>query len=126
MVVRAICDTDEALLGPALKLVEDDSGVKPAANWDLRAILDDNEIHAVSIVTPNHWHALAAIWASQAGKYVYVEKPSSHNIWEGRKMIDAWCKYGRRMQVGLNNAPPPMCARRSRFCTEPGVGGVGG
>ena len=75
-----ICDTDEALFAPALKLVEEKSGVKPAANWDLRAILDDKEIHAVSIVTPNHWHALAAIWASQASKHVYVEKPASHNF----------------------------------------------
>jgi predicted dehydrogenase len=70
--VSAICDTDEALFAPALKLVEAKSGVKPAANWDLRVILDDKAIDAVSIAVPNHWHALAAIWASQAGKHVYV------------------------------------------------------
>ncbi len=101
--VRAICDADEALLAPARKLVEERSGVTPAADWDLRVMLDDKQVDAVSIVTPNHWHALAAIWASQAGKHVYVEKPTCHNIWEGRKMVDAWRKYGTRMQVGLNN-----------------------
>src|SRR3954468_2256542 len=97
--IRTVCDTDEALFAPALKLVEEKSGQKPGTNWDLRAVLDDKEIDAVSIAIPNHWHALAAIWASQAGKHVYVEKPASHNIWEGRKMIEAWRKYGLRMQV---------------------------
>ena len=120
--VRAICDTDEALFAPALKLVEEKSGVKPAANWDLRVILDDKEIHAVSIVTPNHWHALAAIWASQAGKHVYVEKPASHNIWEGRKMIEAWRKYGRRMQVGLNNRSATNVREAIAFLHGGGIG----
>jgi predicted dehydrogenase len=101
--VRAICDVDEALWPAALKLVEQKSGAQPSAHWDLREVFDDKEIHAVSIVVPNHWHALAAVWAAQAGKHVYVEKPASHNIWEGRRMIEAWHKYGQRMQVGLNN-----------------------
>ena len=120
--VRAICDADEALFAPALKLVEEKSGVKPAANWDLRVILDDKEIHAVSIVTPNHWHALATIWASQAGKDVYVEKPASHNIWEGRKMIEAWRKYGRRMQVGLNNRSATNVREAIAFLHGGGIG----
>ncbi|WP_414661195.1 Gfo/Idh/MocA family protein [Horticoccus sp. 23ND18S-11] len=101
--IRALCDTDEQLFAPALKLVEQKSGAKPTTHWDLRAVLDQKEIDAVSIVTPNHWHALATVWACQAGKHVYVEKPASHNIWEGRKMIEAARKYQRRMQVGLNN-----------------------
>ena len=96
--------------------------MKPAANWDLRVILDDKEIHAVSIVTPNHWHALAAIWASQAGKDVYVEKPASHNIWEGRKMIEAWRKYGRRMQVGLNNRSATNVREAIAFLHGGGIG----
>lgn len=122
--VRAICDADEALFAPALKLVEQKSGVKPAANWDLRVILDDKEIDAVSIVTPNHWHALAAIWASQAGKHVYVEKPASHNIWEGRKMIEAWRKYGRRMQVGLNNRSAVNVREAIAFLHGGGIGEI--
>ena len=86
--VRTLCDTDEQLFAAGLKIVEQKTGLKPTTNWDLRAILDDKEINAVSIVTPNHWHALAAVWACQAGKHVYAEKPASHNIWEGRKMIE--------------------------------------
>ncbi len=116
------CDTDAALFAPALKLVEEKSGMKPAADWDLRVILDDKEIHAVSIVTPNHWHALAAIWASQAGKHVYVEKPASHNIWEGRKMIEAWRKYGGRMQVGLNNRSATNVREAVAFLHGGGIG----
>ena len=54
--------------------------VKTCAEWDMRKVFDDKEIDAVSIVTPNHWHALATIWACQAGKHVYVEKPASYNI----------------------------------------------
>ena len=119
--VRAICDTDERSCA-ALKLVEERSGVKPAANWDLHVILDDKEIHAVSIATPNHWHALAAVWASQAGKDVYVEKPASHNIWEGRKMIEAWRKYGRRMQVGLNNRSATNVREAIAFLHGGGIG----
>ena len=96
--------------------------MKPVAEWDLRVILDDKEIHAVSIVTPNHWHALAAIWASQAGKHVYVEKPASHNIWEGRKMIEAWRKYGGRMQVGLNNRSAKNVREAIEFLHSGGIG----
>ena len=120
--VRAVCDTDEALFGPAVKLVADKTGEKPSTNWDLRAILDDKQIDAVSIVVPNHWHALAAIWAAQAGKHVYVEKPASHNIWEGRKMIEAWRKYGRRMQVGLNNRSSKNVREAMAFLHSGGIG----
>ena len=63
-------------------------------------MFDDPNIDAVSIATPNHWHALATIWACQAGKDVYVEKPVSHNIFEGRRMVDAADKYGKIVQTG--------------------------
>lgn len=122
--VRAICDTDEALFAPALQIVEEQSGAKPASHWDLRAVLDDREIHAVSIATPNHWHALAAIWAAQAGKHVYVEKPASHNIWEGRQMVEAWRKYGKRMQVGLNNRSAINIREAMTFLHGGGIGEV--
>jgi predicted dehydrogenase len=120
--IRALCDTDEALFAPALKLVEEKSGAKPTTNWDLRAILDDKEIHAVSIVVPNHWHALATVWACQAGKHVYVEKPASHNIWEGRRMIDAWRKYDLRVQVGLNNRSSKNVREAISFLHSGGIG----
>jgi predicted dehydrogenase len=122
--IKAICDTDEQLFEPGLKLVSQKSGIKPATHWDLRAVLDDKEINAVSIVTPNHWHALAAVWACQAGKHVYVEKPASHNIWEGRKMIEAARKYNVRMQVGLNNRSSPKVREAIAFLHSGGIGEV--
>src|SRR5208282_1931352 len=67
---------------------------------DLRKLLENQDIDAVTFATPHHWHALGAIWAVQAGKDVYVEKPASHNVWEGRKMIEAARKYDRLIQVG--------------------------
>ena len=76
-------------------------GRKVRIEQDLRRIFDDKEIDAVTIATPNHWHALAAIWACQAGKDVYVEKPGAHNIYEGRKMVEAAHKYGRIVQHGV-------------------------
>ena len=75
-------------------------GSEPKVVQDLRRVLDDKSIDAVSIATPNHWHALAAIWACQAGKDVYVEKPVSHNVSEGRRMVEAARKYDRIVQTG--------------------------
>lgn len=122
--IKALCDTDEQLFGPGVKIVEEKTGVKPATHWDLRAILDDKEIDAVTIVVPNHWHALASIWACQAGKHVYVEKPASHNIWEGRKMIEAARKYNVRMQVGLNNRSSDGVREAIAFLHSGGIGEV--
>ena len=62
---------------------------KPGYQQDLRRVLEDKDIDGVLIATPNHWHALATIWAMQAGKHVYVEKPASHTVWEGRQMVEA-------------------------------------
>src|SRR5436189_20987 len=70
------------------------------AEIDLRRVLDNKDINAVVISTCNHWHALAAVWACQAGKDVYVEKPVSENIWEGRKIVEAARKYKRIVQGG--------------------------
>jgi predicted dehydrogenase len=122
--VRTVCDTDENLFAAAVKLVDDKTGTKPATTWDLRTVLDDKAIDAVSIVTPNHWHALATIWACQAGKHVYVEKPASHNIWEGRKMVEAARKYGRRVQVGLNNRSSRGVNEAMAFLHGGGIGEV--
>jgi predicted dehydrogenase len=68
---------------------------------DQREVLDDKNIDVISIASPNHWHSLSTIWACQAGKDVYVEKPGSHNIWEGRKMVEAAAKYDRIVQHGV-------------------------
>ena len=102
VIVRTVCDTDELLFDPAKRVVNEMTGIQPLTEWDLQKVLDDSEIDAVSIVTPNHWHALATVWACQAGKHVYVEKPVSHNVWEGRKMVEAARKYNVIVQAGLN------------------------
>ncbi len=76
-------------------------GKKVNVVQDMRKAFDDKNIHVVTVATPNHWHTLATIWACQAGKDVYVEKPGSHNIWEGRKMVEAAHKYDRIVQHGV-------------------------
>lgn len=98
--VAAICDTDTATFANAVKAVEAHGGAKPDTIQDIRKLLERKDIDAVSIATPNHWHALAAIWAMQAGKDVYVEKPISHEVQEGRSIVRAARKYGRICQCG--------------------------
>ncbi len=98
--VAAICDVDTAVLErTAAELGK--LGLAPAKFTDLRELLASPEIDAVTIATPNHWHSLAGIWACQAGKDVYVEKPVSHNIWEGRQLVAAAAKHGRVVQAGV-------------------------
>lgn len=99
-VVTHVCDCDTAVVGPAITRAEKAQGVRPQFEQDLRRIMDNKEIHIVSIATPNHWHALAAIWAMQAGKDVYVEKPVSHNVSEGRRIVEAARRYNRMCQAG--------------------------
>lgn len=98
--VVAICDVDEASASRASKIVEDKTKKKPQYHRDYRKLLEDKSINAVSIATPNHWHTLQALWAVQAGKDAYVEKPISHNVWEGRKLIEAARKYNRVVTQG--------------------------
>ncbi|MEI6105609.1 MAG: Gfo/Idh/MocA family oxidoreductase [Opitutae bacterium] len=94
--VVALCDADSAVLAKtALTL---GAGVKTYT--DLRELLASPEIDAITIATPNHWHSLMGIWACQAGKDVYVEKPISHNVWEGRQLVAAAAKYQRVVQAG--------------------------
>ena len=97
--LAALCDLDPQVLEPvAQRLRNDIPGL--FTTTDFRAILDRNDIDAVTIATPNHWHAPMTIMACQAGKDVYVEKPVEHTIWEGRKMVEAAAKYGRIVQAG--------------------------
>jgi predicted dehydrogenase len=119
-----LCDTDEKLFDSRSKTVMEKTGEKPGLEWDLHKVLDDKDINAVSIVTPNHWHALAAIWACQAGKHVYVEKPASYNILEGRKMVEAARKYNLRVQVGLNNRSSKNVMEAIKFLHDGGIGDI--
>ncbi|OPZ71806.1 MAG: Inositol 2-dehydrogenase [bacterium ADurb.Bin478] len=95
-----------------------------AAYQDLRRLLDDPQVDAVVIATPNHWHSLAAIWACQAGKDVYVEKPVSHTVWEGRKLVEAARKYNRIVQAGTQNRSDTGFREAIEFIRQGHIGKV--
>ncbi|HCN77781.1 MAG TPA: dehydrogenase [Verrucomicrobiales bacterium] len=100
--VAALCDVDSKVLDRGVDAF-DKEGKKVARHTDIRRLLENKDIDAVSIATPNHWHALGTIWAVQAGKDVYVEKPVSHCVWEGRQMVKAARKYSRIVQTGTQS-----------------------
>jgi predicted dehydrogenase len=106
-VVAAICDADKDVFGKAAKAITSKGGKEPVYYQDIRKLLEDKSIDAVSIATPNHWHSLAAIWAIQAGKDVYVEKPVSHNVHEGRMVVEHARKHGRIVQTGSQSRTNP-------------------
>jgi len=123
--IKTVCDVDSEFFEGSVKLVADaQNGKKPGTEKDLRKLYDDSDINAVGIATPNHWHALATIWACQAGKHVYVEKPSSHNVWEGRKMVEAARKYNRIVQVGFQNRSNSKVIQAMHFLKSGGIGDV--
>lgn len=122
--ITTLCDTDEQFFAERSKTVYDKTGFKPATEWDILKVLNNPDIHVVSIATPNHWHALAAIWACQAGKHVYVEKPGCHNVFEGRKVIEAARKYNVRVQVGFQGRSYKNIIDAMNFLHEGGIGKV--
>jgi predicted dehydrogenase len=99
--VTTIVDPDLNVAAKRAKEFEEKYQLKVKIVQDLRTAYDNKDIDVVGIATPNHWHSLATIWACQAGKDVYVEKPASHNVWEGRKMVEAAHKYKRIVQHGV-------------------------
>ena len=102
--IAAICDIDESVLNAQVAAKSRRRGKKrPAAFTDLRKLLEDKSIDAISIATPNHRHTLQTIWACQAGKDVYVEKPCSHNMFEARQIVAAAQKYNRIVQHGTSS-----------------------
>ncbi len=105
--IAGLSDCDQRRMEAAAKDVEQQMGLRPILAVDIRQLLEDKTIDAVMLATPNHWHALQTIWACQAGKDVYVEKPASHNVAEGRKMVEAARKYGRMVQVGTQCRSSP-------------------
>ena len=116
--VAFLCDIDERLFPGAVAEVEQLGGNRPETYTDIRKLLERKDLDAISIATPDHWHALMTIWGCQAGKDVYVEKPVCHNMREGRKMVEAARKYNRMVQTGLN--------RRSELRNKAGVSYVRG
>jgi predicted dehydrogenase len=101
--IAAVCDVDESVLNKRLTEIEKASGKRPAAFTDFRKLLEDKSIDAVSIATPNHHHTLQTIWACQAGKDVYVEKPCSHDMFEAIQIEATMKRYGRLVQHGTNS-----------------------
>lgn len=105
--VAAICDVNQAARERISARILKAKGYTPKEYGDMRELFASKDIDAVSLPLPNHWHALATIWACQAGKDVYVEKPASHNIYEGRKMVEAARKYKRMVQIGSQSRTLP-------------------
>jgi predicted dehydrogenase len=100
--IAALVDIDESILDQRLEQVEKSGRKRPARYVDIRKMLEDKEIDAVSIATPNHNHALQTIWSLQAGKNVYCEKPQTHNIFEAKQVVAAARKYDKIVQGGVN------------------------
>src|SRR3982074_1466484 len=101
--IAAICDVDESVLNARIDEIEKSGKKRPAAFTDFRKLLEDKSIDAVSIATPNHNHTLQVVWACQAGKDVYVEKPCSHDMFEAKQIVAAAQKYNRLVQHGTNS-----------------------
>lgn len=101
--VTYLIDPDRTLYSDRIESVKRRGGNTPKCVADIREALDDKEVDVITVATPNHWHSLISIWACQAGKDVYVEKPLSHNLFEGRKLVEAMHKYKRIVQHGTQN-----------------------
>ena len=112
--VVALCDIDDEAFAKPVKAVEKIAGKAPRTEKDFRRLLDDKAIDAIAVATPDHWHALIAVMGCQAGKDVYVEKPVSHNLVEGRRMVEAARKYGRVVQAGTQRRSMTHVQRRRR------------
>jgi predicted dehydrogenase len=106
--IKYVCDVDSRVIPKVVAMVASKQGKEPEAIGDFRRILDDKGVDGLIVATPDHWHALATILACQAGKDVYVEKPCSHNVVEGRRMIEAARHYNRVVQVGTQRRSSPF------------------
>jgi predicted dehydrogenase len=98
--ITYLCEIDNSVVANALKSVNQRQKQAPRVETDIRRVLQDKTVTAIAIAAPDHWHALATIWACEAGKHVYVEKPVSHNLVEGRRMVEAARRHDRIVQVG--------------------------
>lgn len=105
--IKTVCDVNDLKAAKAISLIEKELGYKPKRSRNMKEVFNDKDIDAVWISTPEHWHALATVWACQAGKDVYVEKNPTVSIWEGRKMVEAAEKYKRIVQIGFQNRSAP-------------------
>src|SRR5437867_1690521 len=122
--IAAVCDVNQAARERAVATIRKAKSYDPKEYGDMRKMFESKDIDAVSITTPNHWHALAAIWACQAGKDVYVEKPACHNVFESQQMVAAARKYKRMMQVGSQSRSLPHKMRAIELLSQGAIGQV--
>jgi predicted dehydrogenase len=122
--VTILCDPDKIVMQKKQKDFKEKYNKDVKLEQDLRRVMDNKDIDVVSIASPNHWHALTVIWACQAGKDSYVEKPGSHNIWEGRKMVEAANKYNRIVQHGVQLRSSPAVNEAIQLLREGYIGKV--
>ena len=122
--ISHVVDIDERHFKTALPFAKERWGGDPKTETDFRRVLENRDVDAVTIAAPDHWHALMAIWACQAGKDVYVEKPISHNIAEGRRMIVAARRHNRIVAVGTQRRSGPVLAKAVQFLRDGGLGTI--
>lgn len=122
--VVALCDVDQAALERGQALIQKLTNDKPKGYADMREVFADKDVVAVSMPLPNHWHALSTIWACQAGKDVYVEKPACHNVFEGQKMVEAARKYNRMVQIGSQSRSIPYMKKAVQALHDGAIGQV--
>jgi predicted dehydrogenase len=122
--ISHVVDIDERHFASSLPFVTTTYGGDPKAETDFRRVLDNKDVDAVTLAVPDHWHALMTILACQAGKDVYVEKPISHNIVEGRRMIEAAHRYNRIVAVGTQRRSGAVVAKAEQFLREGGLGTI--
>lgn len=122
--VVAVCDPDRSRLDSAAQMIQDKYGHTPERYTDMRALLDRKDIDVVGNATQNYWHGLSTIWACQAGKHVYVEKPLSHYIWEGRQMVRAARHYDRIVQCGTQRRSQTSIAQAIEWIREGHLGKI--
>jgi predicted dehydrogenase len=123
--VAAVCDVDDAAFAKSVHAVESIAGKPPRTEKDFRRLLDDKSIDAIAIATPDHWHALITVLGCQAGKDVYVEKPVSHNVVEGRRMVEAARKYARIVQAGTQRRSTASVQEAIAYLHTGALGKVG-
>jgi len=122
--ITAICDIDQAAMETGVARVKALTGTAPKGYGDMREMFTDKNVDAVSIAAPNHWHALATIWACEAGKDVYCEKPACHNVYEGERMIQTASRTGRMVQIGSQSRSVPHKLRALQLLREGAIGKI--
>ncbi len=121
--LTALCDVDKGVLRRGIGKLKKD-GIEVEGFADIRKLLESKNLDAISIATPNHWHALGAIWGIQAGKDVYLEKPVSHNVWEGRQIVRAAEKYKKVVQTGTQSRSSTAIAEAVDYVRQGNLGKI--